>query len=61
MRAVRTSIFAIGLCLLMTCTSAHGAVVDLSASFEQPVSTEGGGRTLLVEEITATGCQPVLK
>ena len=56
MRAVRTSIFAIGLCLLMTCTSAYGAVVDLSASFEQPVFTEGGGRTLLVEEITATGC-----
>ena len=34
----------------------QATVVNLSTSFEQPVATEGGGRTLLVEEITATWC-----
>ena len=36
--------------------SVKATVVNLSTSFEQPVATEGGGRTLLVEEITATWC-----
>ena len=42
--------------LMVATLSVQATVVNLSTSFEQPVATEGGGRTLLVEEITATHC-----
>ncbi len=42
--------------LMVASLSVQATVVNLSTSFEQPVATEGGGRTLLVEEITATWC-----
>ena len=42
--------------LMVTTLTVQATVVNLATSFEQPVMTEGGGRTLLVEEITATWC-----
>ena len=42
--------------LMVATLSVQATVVNLSTSFEQPIATEGGGRTLLVEEITATHC-----
>lgn len=36
--------------------SVQAMVVNASDEFTGPISTEGGGRTLLVEEITATWC-----
>ncbi len=57
MNTHRASIIAPLLVLLLAGLSAQAVVVERSASFEQPVSTEGGGRTLLVEEITATWCE----
>jgi thiol-disulfide isomerase/thioredoxin len=42
--------------VVLLCLPAQAKVVDLDTSFEQPVSTNIGGRTLLVEEITATWC-----
>ena len=42
--------------LMLATLTAQATVVSLSTSFDQPVATEGGGRTLVVEEITATWC-----
>ena len=36
--------------------SGQGLVVNQGETFEEGVSTSGGGRSLLVEEITATWC-----
>ena len=36
--------------------TSQGRVVSLETSFEEPVSSGLGGRTLLVEEVTATWC-----
>ena len=42
--------------ILLMATSGHAVVVDLNTTFDEPVSSGLGGRTLLVEEITATWC-----
>ena len=42
--------------ILLVATSGHALVVDLNTTFDEPVSSGLGGRTLLVEEITATWC-----
>ena len=41
---------------LLCSFSGQGLVVDQEETFEEAVSTSGGGRSLLVEEITATWC-----
>lgn len=42
----------------MLCSiSAQGIVVDITETFEQPVSSTRGGRSLVVEELTATWCE----
>lgn len=46
----------VAVAFMVATLSVQATVVNLSTSFEQPVATEGGGRTLLVEEITATWC-----
>ena len=57
MKTYRASLLASSLVLLLAGFSAQAVVIDLSVSFDEPVSTQGGGRTLLVEEITATWCE----
>ena len=44
------------LLLTLVILPVQGKVIDRTASFEEPISTGIGGRTLLVEEITATWC-----
>lgn len=42
----------------MLCSiSAHGIVVDIDETFDQPVSSTPGGRSLVVEELTTTWCE----
>ncbi len=49
------SVFLVA-CILSLAFPVQAKVVDLSSDFEQPVSSGTGGRSLLVEEITATWC-----
>ncbi len=56
MKANPGAILSVIMTLMVATLSVQATVVNLSTSFEQPVSTSGGGRTLLVEEITATWC-----
>ena len=56
MKVNPTAFFCVVVALLLANLSVQATVVSLSTSFDQPVATEGGGRTLLVEEITATWC-----
>ena len=44
------------LLMVLFCLPVQGKIIDLTTSFDEPVSTGMGGRTLLVEEITATWC-----
>ena len=56
MRVNPAAFLSVVMALLLANFSVQATVVSLSESFDQPVATEGGGRTLLVEEITATWC-----
>jgi len=44
------------LLLALLCLPVQGKIIDLTTSFDEPISTGIGGRTLLIEEITATWC-----
>ncbi|MDA0715525.1 MAG: thioredoxin family protein [archaeon] len=46
-----------GLTLMLCSISAQGIVVELNETFDQPVSSTLGGRSLVVEELTATWCE----
>lgn len=50
------ALVCVAVAVMVATLSVQATVVNLSTSFDQPVATEGGGRTLLVEEITATWC-----
>lgn len=50
------ALLCVGMAFLLLSLTAQAMVVNLATNFDQPVATEGGGRTLLVEEITATWC-----
>ena len=41
---------------MLATLSGQAVVINPSTEFEDPVFTEGGGRSLLVHEITATHC-----
>lgn len=56
MRVSPSPYFAALLVGLLCSFSGQGLVVNQAETFEEGVSTSGGGRTLLVEEITATWC-----
>ena len=50
------ALLCVGMAFLLLSLTAQAMVVNLATNLDQPVATEGGGRTLLVEEITATWC-----
>ena len=56
MKVNPAAFLSVVMALLLANLSVQATVVSISESFDQPVATEGGGRTLLVEEITATWC-----
>jgi len=49
-------ILIISLACLFGVQPAHGIVIDTSETFDEPISTGVGGRSLVVEELTATWC-----
>jgi len=56
MKSKSASLLCMVVALMVSAITVQATVVNLATSFDQPVMTEGGGRTLLVEEITATWC-----
>ncbi len=46
----------ISIACLLAVHPTHGIVIDTSESFDEPISTGVGGRSLVVEELTATWC-----
>jgi len=49
-------ILIISFAFLLAAQPTQGIVIDISETFEQPISTGVGGRSLVVEELTATWC-----
>ena len=49
-------ILIISFAFLLAAQPTQGIVIDTSETFEQPISTGVGGRSLVVEELTATWC-----
>jgi len=56
MRQGKTLVLPLLLTALLCGLSGQAMVVNPSSEFDGPISTEGGGRSMLVEEITATWC-----
>ena len=56
MRRRQSSLIAALLVALLSGMSGQALVVSPPADFSQPLTVQDGGRTLLVEEITATWC-----
>ncbi len=56
MKVNSTPYIAVVLVGILCSFSGQGLVVNQTVDFEEPQSTSGGGRSLLVEEITATWC-----
>jgi len=49
-------ILIVSFACLLAVQPTHGIVIDKSATFDEPISTGVGGRSLVVEELTATWC-----
>lgn len=56
MRQRKTLLLTFAITALLCGFSGQAMVVSPAEEFNGPITTEGGGRTLLVEEITATWC-----